>query len=281
MEKMYNSNITFVIFTFNEESRIENVIKNFKSFGKILIADNKSSDRTIEIAKQYGCDIYIRQNHYDFVENQELVDLLYPEISTDWLYWGFADEMLESKTLCKISEIINGNQYDIINIDRKNYFYGDFCYDIYSSRTNKIFKKGTVDFKDNKIHGFGKPTVPNERILMLDDKYYVHHFISNNAASYLNVINRYTDSEENLQHKTYRSVFYSILLFLKNMIVNYFFKKGYKVGFSALTLIELMIFYSLIKRIKIYEKLIGLTPITIEEKNNNARDTILKTINND
>ena len=267
--------ITFVIFTFNEESRIEAVIKNFISFGKILIADNKSTDRTIEIAKQYGCDIYLREKHYDFVENQELVDSLYPEISTDWLYWGFADEMLESKTINKILDIIRANQFDIINIDRKNYFYGDFCYDIYSSRTNKIFKKGTIDFKDNKIHGFGKSTVSNERICMLDDKYFVHHFISNNAASYLNVINRYTESEESIIHKKYDSIWYSILLFLKNILVNYFFKKGYKTGFSAIVLIELMIFYSIIKNIKMHEKLKELTPISIEEKNNIHRKSII------
>ena len=103
---MDKSNITFVIFTFNEEARIENVIKNFKNFGKILIADNKSTDRTVEIANQYGCDVYTRQKHYNYVENQELVDLLYKEISTDWIYWGFADEMLELDALKKISEII-------------------------------------------------------------------------------------------------------------------------------------------------------------------------------
>lgn len=268
-------NITFVIFTFNEEARIENVIKNFKDFGKVLIADNKSTDRTIEIANQYSCDIFTRQKEYVFVENQELVDSLYKVISTDWIYWGFADEMLENKTLLEIIKIINEDNYDIINIDRKNYFYGDFCYDLYNSRTNKIFKKNSIDFRENKIHGFGKPNVSNEKILILNDKYFVHHFISNNVASYLNVINRYTESETGTLSKYYNSIFYSIFLFCKSLWINYFFKRGYKTGFSAIALAELMFFYNMVKKMKIHEELNGLTPGKIEEKNNIIRKSII------
>ena len=278
---MDKNNITFVIFTFNEEARIENVIKNFKNFGKILIADNKSTDRTIEIANQYGCDVYIRQKHYNYVENQELVDLLYKEISTDWIYWGFADEMLELDALKKISEIISENKYDIINVDRKNYYYGDFCYDVYTSRTNKIFKKGALDFTENQIHGHGKATVPYEKIHILDDKYFVHHFISNNASSYLNVLNRYSDSEEILPNAKYSyTFFYSILFFAKHLVLNFFCKKGKKTGYSAIALIQLMIFYNIFKIMKIYEKHKGLNPRTIEDKNNFARKSIIESIEN-
>ena len=38
------NNITFVIFTYNEEKRIERVIKNLKDYGTVLIADNKSKN---------------------------------------------------------------------------------------------------------------------------------------------------------------------------------------------------------------------------------------------
>lgn len=273
------NNITFVIFTFNEEARIENVIKNFKDFGKILIADNKSTDNTVAIAKSYGCDVYTREKHYVFVENQELVDLLYPKITTDWIYWGFADEMLEKKALLKIAEIIKEDRFDIINIDRKNYFYGDFCYDLYNSRTNKIFKKGSVDFTDNVIHGFGKPVVDNKKILIVDDEFFVHHFISNTASSYLNVINRYTDCEVNFSTQKNTSILYLILFFLKNVFTNYFFKKGYKAGFSGLVLLELMLFYTLVKNMKVYEYRNGLNPITIEKNNNDKRNSILSGLN--
>lgn len=268
--------ITFVIFTFNEEERIERVIKNLKDYGKILLADDSSTDRTHEIAKAYGCDIYIREKAYDFSENQELVDLIYQQVTTDWVYWGFADEMLDKETLVQISAVVESNKYDIINIDRKNYFYGEFCYDLFHSRTNKIFKKGAIDFTGNVIHEMGKPTVDGNRIYTLPDRYFVHHFISNTASSYLNVINTYTNSELESKFLVRTSVFYFIFLSIKIVLRSFFFNKGHQARFSGLALTELMLFYALIKNMKHYEKNNNLNRTEIESRNNNYRDNILK-----
>ena len=60
---------------------------------------------------------------------------------------------------------------------------------MYHSRTNKIFKRGSIDFRKNEIHGMGTPIVEKNKIYYLDDKYFVHHFISNTINSYLNIIN--------------------------------------------------------------------------------------------
>ena len=269
------NNITFVIFTYNEESRIERVIRNFRGYGKILIADNKSTDRTVEIARSYGCEILVREKHYVFVENQEMVDLIYDKVDTDWIYWGFADEMLEKETLIKIQDVMNEDKHAIINIDRKNYFYGKFCYDLYHARTNKIFKKSAIDFSSNIIHGMGTPTVANDKIYNLPDKFFVHHFISNTAQSYINVINNYTESELDSDKQAKSSVLYLILCVIKVIMKNFYFKKGFKAGFSGLALTELMLFYSLIKNMKHYEKNNRLSRQNIEAQNDSYRDDIL------
>jgi len=267
------SNITFVVFTFNEEKRIERVIKNFQKFGKILLADNNSTDRTQEIAKAYGCDIFLRKEDYVFVEDQRLVNQLYNVVTTDWIYWAFADEMLDLTTLEEIEKIVTSNDYDVISMDRKNYFYGKFCYDVFSSRTFKLFKKGAIDFTGNTIHNMGRTTVDNKRIYKLPDKYFIHHFISNTAQSYLNVINRYTDQEPTTKFNT--SPVYVLLLSLKIILKQYIINGGYKCGFSGLSLIQLMIFYGVIKNIKQFEKNETLSTSNIEDSNNVVRDKIL------
>jgi glycosyltransferase involved in cell wall biosynthesis len=272
---MFNDNLTFVIFTYNEEKRIERVIKNFKNYGKVLIADNKSTDSTLEIARKHGCDILVRENHYVFVENQEMVNLIYEKIDTDWIYWGFADEMLERNTLEKIQEIIESLKYDVISMDRKNYFYGTFCNDVYNGYNSKFFKKHTIDFTNNPIHGMGRILVSESRVYTMPDKYFVHHFISNTASSYLNVINRYTESEMEFDHKSHKSIWYFVGIFIKFIIRDFFLKRGYKSGFSVIALIELMIFYFLVKNMKSYEKSENLTTPSIEFKNDIVRDKIL------
>ena len=270
------NNITFVIFTYNEEKRIERVIKNLKDYGTVLIADNQSTDKTQEIAKKYGCDIFIRTEEFEFVESQEMMDKLSPVIKTDWLYWGFADEMLDRYTLEEISTIIKSNQQDIISIVRKNYYHGRFCYEAFAYRSNKIFKKGAIDFSNNPIHGFGKPTVTPDKIYNLPDNMFVHHFISNTAQSYLNTINRYTETELRFQQIDRGAVFNFILLPTKLFVSNFILKKGYKAGFAGWNLTFIQIFYFIVKYIKFSEKKNHLTVQSIEKQNDVFRDVILE-----
>jgi len=267
--------ITFVIFTYNEEQRIERVIKNLKDYGITLIADNQSTDKTQEIAKKYGCDVFIRTKDFEFVETQEMINELNEIIKTDWIYWGFADEMLDKKTLEEISRIITLKKYDIISINRKNYYHGKFCYDAFASRTNKIFKKNSIDFSDNVIHGFGKPIVTLERIYNLPNDMFVHHFISNTTQSYLNTINRYTETELKFSHNdkgmVVNFVLYPIRLFISNFII----KKGYRAGFAGWNLTFIQIFYYMVKYMKILECKNNLSTREIERQNNVFRDSIL------
>ncbi len=272
-----SKNITFVILTFNEAARIERVIKNFIGYGNVLLADDNSTDGTLEIARSYGCEILIRTRKYDYIEDEHLINLVCETVKTEWVYWGFADEMLEKETLDQIASIITADKYDIINIDRKNYYYGKFCYNVHHARMNKIFKKKTIDFTDNKIHGFGNPLVHSKRICQLPDKYFVHHFISYTTYAYLNVINRYTELERPSRRKL-SPILLFLYLFQRAFFVHFIKEKGYKAGFAAIALIELHMFYLLVKNMKFYEKQNDLTFTKIENVNNNFRINILETI---
>jgi glycosyltransferase involved in cell wall biosynthesis len=272
-----NSNITFVIFTYNEERRIERMLQNFQQFGKILIADNKSTDKTLEIASAYGCDILLREKNYVWLENQDLAELVVSKITTDWLFWLYADEMIGKETLEKIALITTqqSSDYDIINIFRKNYFYGEFCYDFYQSSTNRIFKKGAIDFTDNVIHGFGKETVAPERIYKLSDKYFIHQFIDYTASIYLKKTDTYTEIERQFSYSAKKSIWFFLFRVCKNILKNYYWDKGYKMGFPGLAITELSIVYELVKNIKLYEVANNINRESIEQKNDAHRDNIL------
>ncbi|GGI28257.1 glycosyltransferase [Pedobacter mendelii] len=271
--------ITFVIFTYNEERRIENVIRNYQQYGKVLLADGGSTDKTHEIARNNDCEVFIRpETSHAFVENGTVMDALYKILTTEWVFLGYADEHMNKVTLEKLIDVVINNKFDAIKIYRKNYFYGDFCNDSYKSSNNRLFKTWAYDFTDNYIHGMGKQTVSDDRIYNLPPQYFIHHFIDCTLDSHLSKINRYTDSEQlvhsNLKSKT--SIFYFFYLIIKNLVKNYFFEKGYKTGFAALSLAELTIFYDIVKNIKIYESQHQITDETIDKKNNLHRIEILK-----
>lgn len=270
------SNITFVIFTYNEEKRIENVIKNFQNFGNILIADNQSTDRTQEIAKYYNCNILLRTNPLEFVESTEMIDLIKQHIFTEWIYFGFADEMMELKTLLEIQKIIDGDQHDIIKISRKNYFYGHFCYDAFCTPINKIFKIDAINFDNNPIHSMGIPTVPENRIYKMPTYYFVHHFISDNTQVFLDKINKYTQTELKFSSKSKNTFIFPIYCFVKFFFKHFIFKGGYKAGIAGFHLVLCMTTYYIVKNMKLYEESKNLSLGAIEKENDYKRNFILK-----
>ena len=130
IDQKYNSPITFVVFTYNEEQRIEWVIKNFSGWGPVLVVDSFSEDRTVEIAKSYGCEVLLHKNH-GWVEDNETVTKVKAAVKTAWIYWAFADEMVDESTLAAILKAARSGKFRIVNIIRKNYYYGKFCHNAY------------------------------------------------------------------------------------------------------------------------------------------------------
>ncbi|QNI37171.1 glycosyltransferase [Edaphobacter albus] len=270
-----SQDITFVLFTFNEENRIERVILNFIRYGPVLIVDNESTDRTLEIASQYGCDILINKNA-GWVEDEATTSKVKAAVKTPWIYWGFSDEMVEAKTMGAIVSAVSSDRYDIINIARKNYYYGRFCENLFSDRMNRIFKKDSIDFNGNKIHQFGR-VMPSARICSLPLEHFVHHFISNTAKSYLHAMDRYTDTEST-ENRPVPRISGLCLSSAKMLINSLLFRRGYRAGMPGYFLLAQMLYYRWLSAMKVYEEDQQLDRDRIESKNNIHRDRILQSL---
>jgi glycosyltransferase involved in cell wall biosynthesis len=268
----YSDQITFVVFTFNEERRIERVIKNFKRFGRVLVVDNESTDRTREIAAQYQCDVLLNQN-MGWVEDEVTASRVKQTVKTEWIYWGFADEMVDQTTMGKILAAVHSNQCDIINLGKKNYYYGALCNGVAPDRVNRIFRKDAIDFAGNTIHAFGR-VVPGMRVETLPLEYSVHHFISNTAKAYLQVMDRYTDTEVS-EDRPPPNAFRLLGVTLKILLLNFIIRRGFRGGAPSLYLIANIAYYRWLSGMKQYERRFGLVREEIERKNDQYRDRIL------
>ena len=269
------SDITFVLFTFNEEQRIERVILNFIKYGKVLLVDNESTDRTREIAMKYGCGVLINKNA-GWVEDEVTTARVKAAVQSEWIYWGFADEMVGAETMDAILFAVDSGTCDIVNIARKNYYYGKFCHDAFAARTNRIFRKNSIDFTGNKIHLFGRVD-PKARIHKLPLKHYVHHFISNTAKSYLHALDGYTDVEST-EDRPVPSMLRLILSGGKMIAGNLLFRGGYKAGTPGFFLVVQMVYYRWLSAMKLYERKALLDRGAIELRNDVFRDQILRSL---
>ena len=86
MYKM-KSNITFIIFAYNEEKRIEYPMKCFLPYGEVIVSDDSSTDNTVKIAKRLGAIVIKRKSPRGvLVENQEEINFILSHVATDWVF---------------------------------------------------------------------------------------------------------------------------------------------------------------------------------------------------
>jgi glycosyltransferase involved in cell wall biosynthesis len=267
------SQITFVVFTYNEEGRIERVIRNFLGAGHILIVDNYSTDRTVELARRHGCEILLNRNQ-GWVEDAITAARVKEAVKTPWIYWAYADEIIGRTTLTKIMETIENPQLSVVNVYRKNYFYGVFCHDAFADKTSRVFRKEAIDFADNTIHHFGKISVAATNVHTLDKSYYVHHFITYTAKSYIAALDRYTDIEAEQPGRPL-SLARTAASVSKTFVMNFFVRRAYRAAMAGLILTLFQCIYLILAFMKKYERRFQLNSQGIESVNNRIRDELL------
>lgn len=189
--------ITFLVFTYNEERRIGYILRCFQPFGRIVLLDDGSTDRTGEIARKYGAEI-VRRPKCEFGEDEGMAKFALEQVHTPWVYWSYADEILPRMLLRKLREISLQDRYKLVNIPRKNLHYGMEKLNLASGfRSPRFFRKGHVDFTGNRIHGMGKFTGrPDEALdLPFRDEFSIHHCSTYNIQKFELAHSGYSDSE--------------------------------------------------------------------------------------
>lgn len=103
--------VTFIILTKNEEVNLPDCLKSITGFAKrIIVVDSNSTDKTVEIAKSYGCDVFIHKfENYSKQFNWALDNC---HISTQWSFRLDADERLTPSLIKELTDIIAKHSND-------------------------------------------------------------------------------------------------------------------------------------------------------------------------
>ena len=109
-----NNSIAAIILTYNEEKHISCCINSLKNIcEEIFVIDSFSKDRTVEIAKEAGAQVY--QNPWKNYATQFNWGLKNCPITTEWIWRIDADEFLEGnlgpamkKALAECNNEVNG-----------------------------------------------------------------------------------------------------------------------------------------------------------------------------
>ncbi len=114
--------ISLVVITKNEEKRIQAALESASWVDEILILDNGSSDKTLEIAGSYTSKIF-KFDNLDFASiRNKGMDLA----KGDWVLYLDSDERITSELKSEIIDLVSQDQTpSALAISRQNIIFGE------------------------------------------------------------------------------------------------------------------------------------------------------------
>lgn len=178
--------ISACVISFNEEKKIARCLQSLTWCDEIVLMDSFSTDRTLEIAKQYTNKIY-QQEWLGYVSQRNLVR---EKASHPWILYVDADEEISPTLRNEIQkELSNPSKYVGYEFPRIVYFLGKWIRhgEWYPDVKLRLFKsefgrtEGTEPHDKVVVHG------PVKRL-----KGPVYHYTYGEISDQLNTLNRFS-----------------------------------------------------------------------------------------
>lgn len=244
--------ISAVIHTYNSEKYLEECLDAIKCLDEIIICDMYSTDKTIEIAKKFGCVIVYHENvgYADPARNFAM-----SHVTNDWILVVDSDEMIPIELINYLKEWIkNPNCANALEIPRKNILLGKVLWSWYPNRIARFFRKGYVSWPD-RVHVVPDVEGTIDRIDSRRTELAIIHYNYDSIESFISRLNKYSTLE--LEKYKDRNIKFSIgflimrpfLEFLKKFIL----KKGYKDGIHGFIFSVLQAVYKFVSIAKLWE----------------------------
>jgi (heptosyl)LPS beta-1,4-glucosyltransferase len=239
----------------NEELNIRQCLETLRWCDEIVVVDMDSSDKTVEIAREYTDKIYFHEKVLTF----DIAKKFGVEKTVgDWVLLIDADEMIQNSLAALLRSLSENNTLDIVEIPFKHYIMGDWVQHTGWGYTPlpRFFRKGKIHFTET-IHGY-MHKAPDAKVLTLEsrDENCIYHFNYLDSTHFVEKLNRYTSTEafhlyQNKVPFSYRRLIIAALLEFNG---RYVVGKGYKDGVRGFVLSVMMAFYRALSYIKLWER---------------------------
>lgn len=245
--------ISVVIHTYNNEGIIRRCLDSVKDFDEIVICDMYSTDKTLEIAKEYECKIVMHENigWADPARNFAI-----QSASNDWVFVVDSDEVIPKELVEYLKDFVKEPEnYTGVKISRKNIYWGKFLEMEYPDAIVRFFKKDLTVWPPT-VHSV--PQISSGDVLVIPPEHselaYLH-YTSPSISSFVSIINKYTDFEvEKMAAKGKKvNILYAFFQSFWLTWEKFFIKKGYKDGAHGFIMCALRGFYKFLAHIKYWE----------------------------
>lgn len=241
--------ITAIILTRNEEANIKECIQSLTWCEEILVIDDDSTDKTVEIAKSLNATIYTRSLEKDFAQQRNFG---LEKAHGEWVFFIDADERVSFTLSYEIQQSINQSftRFNGYYIPRIDYLWGRKMLhgEAGHMKLLRLAKKNSGQFSGT-VHEEWKVKGQIGEL-----KNAIEHFPHPTIASFLEEINYYTDIRaQELYQKDVTATWWSILIYpTAKFLKNFFIKLGFLDGIPGLIHAIIMSFHSFLVRAKLW-----------------------------
>ena len=237
----------------NVEPIIEECLESIKWVDEIFIVDSFSTDKTLEICRQYD-NVKILQNEYENSGAQRYWGM--PQVTHDWIFIIDSDERCNKYLRSEIENILSYDKIDVdgfwVNI--KTRFLGKIQnHDRYlGHRGMRLVRKHTYkNFDLKRVHS--KLVVENSGKIKNKDSFIIHEPIRDFSEHLIKMI-RYAEwAAQDMYDKGVRvNAFHFLFRPIGKFVIHYFIKKGFLDGIRGLILCKIASFSVFLKYYKLY-----------------------------
>lgn len=143
--------LSVVILTKNEEKRLADCLESVRWADEILVVDDESTDRTVEVAQAHQARVLHRKME---IEGRHR-NWAYAQARHDWVFSLDADERITPELAREIQQLFrSAPSHDVYTVPRRNYLgrrwirHGGW----YPSRQVKLFKRSVFRWEETTVH---------------------------------------------------------------------------------------------------------------------------------
>ena len=232
MTNHYNTNISVLIITLNEENQMRSLLADLDFADEIIVVDSFSTDKTEAICKSFEKVSFI-QNTFENYSSQR--NFAISQSKNDWILFLDADERLSPALKNEIITTVNTNKTHSAFLFYRTFMFKDKVLHFSGNQNDKIFrlfnKNNAAYTKDRLVH---EKLKVNGKIGVLKNKL-IHYSYSNFQEYKLKTIRygKFKAQEKFLK----RQKPFIILHFLHptyNFLFNYIVRLGFLDGKKGL-----------------------------------------------
>lgn len=243
--------LTVVVCTKNEEDNIDDCLGSVKGWAsEIIVVDDESSDKTIELAEKYADKIFHKKMTNEGIHR----NWGYAQAKNEWVLSLDADEMVTKELQVELAEAIKSDQFQAYSIPLRNYIGSYWVKNSgwYPAGKLRLFQKSKFKYEEVEVH----PRVFLDGATGHLTKDIIHKGYPD-IEHFLGSLNRQTTLEARKWINTGRKMTQGKAVWrtIDRFPRIYFGKKGYKDGFFGFVIALFASLYQIVSYVKYLEML--------------------------